>query len=583
VKSLLKFLAGCPVRFLAGAVSLPLWGVSVTVTPSVTFPAPVGTAITWTASTDADALEWTWFRFRIQTPDGPYRIIQDYGPSGTLVWAARGEGHHDIEVSARDTRTGETVEVTAGFGITSLVGPDGPPLISATSHPLTLLYSAPPCAPGSRMSVEMVSPEQRRHATPPLYCQAGLSMNFYLSGMRAGAMYAVRHVVEDASGEVVAGPQMSVQLPAVTRALPVYTVLQRPPGPLRDGVILHSPIFLPPVATDLEGNIVWYYPDVLSFLTRPVAGGSFWGILQDYFAGPSRQIVREFDTVGLTLRETNAARVNEQLAAMGINPIGSFHHEALTTPDGNVLVLASTERILTDVQGPGPVDVIGDTILMLDRDMQVIWAWDAFDHLDATRQATMGEVCAPERPGCPPFYLASEGNDWLHGNSLQVLADGSILYSARHQDWVIRIEYPSGRVIWRLGKEGDFEIDSPDPDPWFSHQHDPQYHDGLLAIFDNSNLRRAADPFANSRGQVYRMDEENRRVSMALNSDLGDHSFALGSAQPLPGGNWHFDMGWLSNGTGWSMELDAAGNTVYVIQSSVPDYRSFSMTDLYRP
>jgi hypothetical protein len=50
-------------------------------------------------------------------------------------------------------------------------------------------------------------------------------------------------------------------------------------------------------------------------------------------------------------------------------------------PDGKILALASTEQILTDVQQPGPVGVIGDTILVLDRDLQVLWAWDAFDHL----------------------------------------------------------------------------------------------------------------------------------------------------------------------------------------------------------
>jgi dihydrolipoamide dehydrogenase len=87
------------------------------------------------------------------------------------------------------------------------------------------------------------------------------------------------------------------------------------------------------VATDLEGNVVWFYPRTLSFLTRTVAGGSFLGIIEDYTAGPSGQVLREFDLAGLTIRETNAARINEQLAALGMNPIGAFHHEALSLPD----------------------------------------------------------------------------------------------------------------------------------------------------------------------------------------------------------------------------------------------------------
>ena len=50
-------------------------------------------------------------------------------------------------------------------------------------------------------------------------------------------------------------------------------------------------------------------------------------------------------------------------------------------------------------------------------------------------------------------------------------ADGNLLYSARHQDWLIKIDYAngagSGRVIWRLGKDGDFTMRSDDPSPWF--------------------------------------------------------------------------------------------------------------------
>ena len=41
--------------------------------------------------------------------------------------------------------------------------------------------------------------------------------------------------------------------------------------------------------------------------------------------------------------------------------------------------------MLTGVQGKGTVDVLGDMILVLDRDLQVVWTWDAFDHLDPHR------------------------------------------------------------------------------------------------------------------------------------------------------------------------------------------------------
>lgn len=54
---------------------------------------------------------------------------------------------------------------------------------------------------------------------------------------------------------------------------------------------------------------------------------------------------------------------------------------------------------------------------------------------------------------------------------------------------------------------------SDSPYPWFSHQHGPEFeNDGLLGLFDNGNLRNAADSSANSRGQVLKLDEVSRTV-----------------------------------------------------------------------
>ena len=171
----------------------------------------------------------------------------------------------------------------------------------------------------------------------------------------------------------------------------------------------------------------------------------FSAIFEDGSQGPEAQFFREFDLAGVTIAETNAAAVNEQLAAMGKQPITSFHHEAIRLADGKYLVLAGSERILTGVQGAGPVDVLGDMILVLDRDLQVQWAWDSFDHLDPSRPAVLAETCSyPASLACSTFYGAGTANDWLHGNSLQLTPDGNLLYSVRHQDWLVKIDYRSG-------------------------------------------------------------------------------------------------------------------------------------------
>jgi hypothetical protein len=214
----------------------------------------------------------------------------------------------------------------------------------------------------------------------------------------------------------------------------------------------------------------------------------------------------------------------------------------------------------------------------------VVWTWDTFDHLDTRRIATQQDQCSPGV--CPPFFLGSLPNDWVHGNSVAETPDGNLLYSARNQDWVIKIDYQNGNgggnVIWRLGKDGDFKINSTDPSPWFSHQHDPEFEaDGSLSLFDNGNVRRAADPNANSRGQVLRMNEVDRVVDLVLNADTGAYSFALGSAQLLDNGDYFFLNGFLADGTGISEEVDASGSVVSSIHSSAPDYRAFRMKSLY--
>ena len=66
-------------------------------------------------------------------------------------------------------------------------------------------------------------------------------------------------------------------------------------------------------------------------------------------------------------------------------------------------MLAGTERLMTDVQGHGEVDILGDAILVLSPDLQVEWFWDAFHHLEVTTQALLGETCTVREGGCAVF------------------------------------------------------------------------------------------------------------------------------------------------------------------------------------
>ena len=144
-------------------------------------------------------------------------------------------------------------------------------------------------------------------------------------------------------------------------------------------------------------------------------------------------------------------------------------------------------------------------------------------------------------------------------------------------------------MIWRLGADGDFALASSDPYPWFTHQHDAGFEtNGTFTVFDNGNTRAADNPGVteNSRGQAYQIDEANRVATLVVNSDLGVYSNALGSAQRLGNGNYHFLAGFIAPGptqNSQSIEALPDGSTNLRLQSPQLAYRSFRMPSLYAP
>ena len=152
-------------------------------------------------------------------------------------------------------------------------------MVNPTSHPLVFLYSTPPCPAGGRLKVSFQSEGVAAH-TPYQNCREGLSTNFYVAGMRPDSDYTLQQVTGDGEG----GPVLSLRTPTVTTQTPIpsFNVTQAPPiAPREPGVLLHGIVFQAPVATDLAGNLIWYYPGLLTFMTRPVEGGRFFGLVQD--------------------------------------------------------------------------------------------------------------------------------------------------------------------------------------------------------------------------------------------------------------------------------------------------------------
>lgn len=564
-------------------------GMTAALSTSVPSPTPVGTVVAFNATVPDSPTPNLWYRFRVRKFGGEYQMIRDYGPVSTLSWtAATHEGTYELEVSVRNLDTGDESIATSLVQFQPLVT-TGQAVVSSTANPLVFLYSAPVCDAGSRIRVQFQTAGSAVVNTPYQRCNPALTTNFYLAGLRADTSYTAHYVIDNGSS-FVTGPDITFTTGSLPANLYTDTIMVPLQNSSTDPILLGASITSAPVANDLAGNVVWYGPSGMTFITRAEAGGQFWGIVENPNAGPDQQVVRTFDLTGMTRLETNAARISEQLKAMGKRTITGFHHEARTISGGRIAVMAGIEQIFTDVQGPGPVDVLGDMIVVLDSNLNVVWTWDTFDNLDVHRAAPLGEVCPGA--GCPNFYLAPAANDWTHGNAIQETADGNLLYSTRNQDWLIKISYDGGNgdghIIWKLGIDGDFRVNSSDPFPWFSHQHDGNFETSdptKLMVFDDGNTRVAAMG-GNSRGQVYAMDERNRVVTPVLNADLGVYAAAVGSAQLLRNGDYHFDAGFVQeNGTidSYSFEMDPNAQIRYEAHQNVILYRTFRMTDMYTP
>ena len=599
------------------AMAAPLAAtVTVQLSSSVPSPQAVGTSIAFTAAAVDSAAGVLDYQFSVALAGQSPQVMVDYSLQPVFTWTPTArEGNYVIQVIARDKVAGQSATLQAAFTIASRVT-GGLPVITATAHPLVALYSAPACPAGSSMYVVFAA-AGASNQTDQRPCDGQTSMNFLIGGMLPGTVYNMSPVT-------VAGrtASMGAALSFQTGAIPA--ALQFPPSgvivPPSNRTSVSQPVLLVvnsaidmgqyghfyfPAATDLSGNVIWYYSALgnpqqqTDYFLRPVPGGTMMVIAADpdsNLLDTRGQLWREIDLAGNTIRQTNVTRVTEQLNALGLLGVTDFDHDSIRLSNGHTLILCAQEKIFpAGTQGQTvPVDIVGNAIVDLDANLQVAWSWSAFDHMDINRAAILGEVCGAFQNGCVPVTLASAAEDWLHGNSVfYSAASGDLLVSLRHQDWVIKIDYANGAgtgaVLWELGAGGSFTIASSDPYPWFSHQHDAEYELNsavILSLFDDGNTRYVQNPKVteNSRGMVLNVNETTMAVTPVLLQDLGFFSPAVGSAQRLDNGNYEFDNGYIDPGPNeyaQHSEYTLSGVNVFSLTTGTLAYRDYRMDSLY--
>jgi hypothetical protein len=146
--------------------------------------------------------------------------------------------------------------------------------------------------------------------------------------------------------------------------------------------------------------------------------------------------------------------------------------------------------------------------------------------------------------------------DYMHMNSISVDPDDdNVVISGRNTSACYKVDRRTGKVIWRLGgKHSDFAMG---PGTRFNFQHHVNNHpDGVLSVFDNEG--GPPQVAAQSRALILSVDQRRMRVRLehAYRHHPPVYSDALGSVQPLTGGDWLVGWGRGTAFTRYSSEGD---------------------------
>lgn len=212
---------------LLAVVCIPLQAqMKVSLSPSVPSPARLGVPVTWTASVSGANPGTLVYRFRVLHLGREFQTLVDYGPNSSLTWTTiDGEGSYPMEVSVKNSNTGDLAGATVNF-VFAPIATTTAPVITPSANPLVYIYSmrAPVCQ-GGRMKVQFQSAGGIQQTTPSKVCLPGQSMNFYLAGMLPNAPCTARYIIEtdtiqsimETAGDITFTPPAStVRPPAVS-------------------------------------------------------------------------------------------------------------------------------------------------------------------------------------------------------------------------------------------------------------------------------------------------------------------------------------------------------------------------------
>jgi arylsulfate sulfotransferase len=458
-------------------------------------------------------------------PGQSFKFLAQASNGGAIIWsatdAAGGSSNAGTVDSAGNYTAPATINQSANFVVTAslaaspqsdyatavvaVIQPGQVRCPPFTGNPQVAQYSVYLPAAGS-VSVQFGKTTEYGFNTWTVSTPSpnGGQVQLWVAGMLGETLYHLRAQVVLANGATFtdADQTCTTGKPPITSP---FNVAVSGVGSPQPGIELWNTIlpasFTEAVATDLNGNVIWTYSyqhkvqdSIQGFQLLP--NGNFLLLitylssLNPSSAGSLIDEVREIDLAGNTVRSLTMDTLNQKMAASNLRDaqgntyqFKSFHHDVLILPNGHWVLLTCYNKTYANLGGSASgTSVLGDALVDVDESGNPDWAWNAFDHLDVTRQ---------------PMNFP----DWTHANGMLYSSDDhNLLLSMRHQNWIVKIEFldgaGSGKVMWRLGHDGDFKlVNGNDPPDWFYAQHGMNYFTpnttGVfrLGLFDNGNDR----------------------------------------------------------------------------------------------
>ncbi len=267
------------------------------------------------------------------------------------------------------------------------------------------------------------------------------------------------------------------------------------------------------------------------------------------------------DELGEALLEIS----DDMLGVLGL------HHELIELPNGNFMALSFSFQDI-DYGKDGIRTTAGDRIIEFTREGELVWTWDAFDHLDPQRIVEPFATAILIHP-----ETLEQTFDWTHGNGIvHDPKTDTLLLSLRHQDWILQIDHKTGEVLWKLGNDGDFTLSG--APKFFHHQHAPEWQkDGSLLVYDNGVGDPDVAPEAvQSRARRYQLDLGKKTATLVWSDDGPPivSTFA-GNVDRLPGGRILVtDSSITTDTTIWAdlRELDESASPQVQWSLRTPDY-----------